>query len=111
MHENIGTGFKIIGIRLIRGFEDEISIKRAQIIANLSRKVDKIGMRIQEVKKDLNNSKETGFDRLFLSLIKSQNEGLVGLLNNLQEAINGNDLKMKNYVENIIETFNGNMIN
>jgi hypothetical protein len=81
MHENIRTGFKMIGIRLIRGFENEISIKQAQIIANLSQKVDKIGMRIQEVKKDLNNSMETRFDRLFLFLIKSRNEGLVGLLN------------------------------
>jgi hypothetical protein len=65
---------------------------------------------VHKIWKNTNRSIDIGFERLFPAVMNKQNEELMGLLNNIKEIINMNDINTRGYNENIISTFKDNMI-
>jgi hypothetical protein len=57
--ERLQRGLKAVGIRITRGFENEITLKQVQIVTQLEQRINVMNINIQKVKKKLNESLET----------------------------------------------------
>jgi DNA anti-recombination protein RmuC len=78
--ESLQRGFKPIGIRITREFENELALLQVQVITQLEQMFDIIiNVNMQRVKQEFNHLIEVGLERLFNEIKK--------LLVNNQEII------------------------
>jgi hypothetical protein len=102
IHDNIKTGFKIIGVRLAKGFEDDISILQPQSEAELGQKLCLIEFKIYENKKFISKSIETGLKTFFNATSKMLDASLKAQYISLGELLNKKEVRFESRIDDMM---------
>jgi hypothetical protein len=84
MDERIQKGFRMIDIRITRGFENELTMMQIQIISQIRQKIELMNIGMQKFRKEMNNSLDTELKRIFSELTDHQETSLSNMFENVR---------------------------